>query len=196
MLRVEDLRVGTATPALRFDVAHGRCTGVWGHDAAHLQQIFDCLAGLRAPAGGRVLVDEFDTIRERDQARARMSVNLPRTADRVTTIAEHVAAIAAARGSLRSSVADTIGRLGADPSMRLTTASARAAAGLIGALIGDTSVIVLHEPFLALDESTRERAIAWIRALADAPVSIVMLSTAERDVRSVSHQVIDAGAGR
>lgn len=196
MLRVEDLRVGSANAALTFEVPGGRCVGVLGRDAVYLHQLSECLTGLRAPAGGRALVDEFDTIRDRDQARTRLSVCVPRAVDRVTTIGEHVGTIAAARRSLRASVAESLSRLGLDPRQRLTTGAARSAAALIGALIAETSAIVLHEPFTALDESTREKAIVWIRALADAPVSIVILSAAERDVRSVSHHVIDAGAGR
>lgn len=196
MLRVEALRAGAAAPALTFDVPHGKCIGVFGHDAAALQQISECLSGARVPVSGRVLVDDVDTSRNWNAARTRVSVYVPSATDRVTTAGEHVATIAAARGALRASVVDSMRRLGVNPHQPLTTGAAKAAAALVGALIADTSAIVLYEPFTALDASTRDKAILWIRELAESPVSIVMLSAIERDVRSVSHAVIDVGAGR
>lgn len=186
MLRVEGLPVSAGGPALTFDVPDGRCVGLLGRDATLLLHLAETLAGLRVPRAGRVLVDE----------RRHMSICLPRAVDPRTTLGEHVGTIAGARGLARKHVDEGIARLGLVRHLPLTTPAARAAAALLGALVAGTRVVVLHDPFADLDAAVRAKAIDWIRALAGSRTSIVITGADERDVRAVSHSVIDVEAGR
>ncbi|TAK15265.1 MAG: hypothetical protein EPO35_07950 [Acidobacteria bacterium] len=184
MLRVEGLPIRAGGPALTFDVADGRCVGLLGADVPALLRLAETLAGLRTPLVGRVWID------------GPASICLARAAHPRTTLGEHVGTIGAARGLTRSTVDEGIARLGLTGNMPLTTPSARAAAALLGALIAGRGVLVLHDPFANLDAGVRAKAIDWIRALAAAPTSIVITGADERDVRAVSHSVIEIEAGR
>ena len=195
MLRVEELSAGAADTPLTFDVAAGHCVGLLGRDATALRRIAEALGGMRPPAAGRVLIDTVDLLHN-EQRRSHVSVCLPRAAHRLTTLGEHLSTIASTRGRTRLPVADAIARLGLDPRARLTTAAAQSAAALLGALIAETSVAVLHDPFNGLTEAVRRNAIEWIHSLSNSRTSFVMTGTEERDVRSVSHSVIEIGARR
>jgi len=193
-LRVEGLPVG-GTSALTFDVKDGQCAGLLGRDLAALRDVTDAIGGLRVPGAGRILIDDRDILADRDRTLRETAVAIARAAHPSTTLGEHAGTIASARKT-RMTAADGIARLGLLPRMRLNTPAARAAASLIGALIADARVIVLHDPFRDLASDTREKAIAWIRSLAGSDVAVVITGSEERDVRAVSHLVIDVGAGR
>jgi len=195
VLRVEGLSAEAAEKPLTFDVAAGCCVGLLGRDLDALSRIARALSGLRQPSAGRVLIDTVDVHRD-EQSRSLISVCLPRAAHHATTIGEHLSTIASARGHARLSVADAIARLGVDPRARLNSAAARSAAALLAALITETSVAVLHDPFAGLTDTVRRNAIEWIRSLSDSRTSFVMTGTEERDVRSVSRLVIEIGARR
>jgi ABC-type multidrug transport system ATPase subunit len=192
MLLVEGVAAGGGT-TLTFEVAGGRSVGVLGRDLAGLLHLAECVSGLRAPSAGRVLIGDLDIHREPDRARSAIAVNLARAAHPLATLGEHLAPIAAAR-PLRAGVADGIARLGLTPRTRLDTKSARSAAALAAALMTSAQVVVLHDPFRDLDESTRTKAIDWIRSLAASPSSILITGDTERDVRAVSHAVLETGA--
>lgn len=195
MLRVDGVAIAAGAPALTFEVPDGRCVGLLGRDPATLRQWAETIAGLRAPVTGRILVDDLDSIRDATFT-TRISVCLPSAAHRLTTMAEHVGTIAAARGSVRAPLAESLARLGLHPKTRLTTPASKSAAALAAALVPDLPAIVLHDPFAALDDRTKRHAIDWIRTLGGSRVSIVITGTEERDVRAVSHDVIEIGAGR
>ncbi len=195
MLRVEGLTVAASGPALSFDAPAGQCTGLLGSDAAVLLRFSEAICGIRAPIAGRVLVGGADILSD-NRARSQLSVCLARATNRFTNIREHVAAVVAARGSLRLPAADGMSRLGVDPRARLDTSAARSAAALLAALIPAANVAVLHEPFAGMDTNVRQNAIDWIRSLSGTPAAIVIIGGEERDVRAVSHSVVSVGAGR
>ncbi len=196
MLRVEGLTGRPSGPTLTFDVPDGRCIGLLGRDEPVLRSVAELISGLRAPSHGHVFIDGLDTVRDASRTHALVTCTISRAAHRLTSVIEHVSAVAGGRGRLRTSVTDGIARLGLDAKMRLSSPAARSAASLVAALVPDASVIVLHDPFKDLDDDTRAKAIAWIRALGESRAAIVVTGTEERDVRAVSHTVIDLEAGR
>jgi ABC-type sugar transport system ATPase subunit len=194
MLRVEGLTIA-GSQALTFDVPNGRCVGLLGKDAAALRHVAECIGGIRLPAAGRVLIDDLDIQRDQDRARRRIAVGIARAAHALTSLGEHARTIAGTR-PVRVTAAAGIARLGLDPDLRLTTPAARAAAALTAALLPDATVVVLHDPFRNLETDVRVKAIDWIRSLAESGASLFVTGTEERDVRGVSHSVIEFGAGR
>ena len=195
MIDVDAVPLEPGGHALKFSVADGRCAGVLGAQEHLLARFAETLAGARAPIAGRILIDDVD-VRRSDGGGARISAYIPRAAHRLVTLGEHLSAVAAARGTMRFTPAQAIDRLGLNARTRLNTAAAQSSAALAAALMPESRLIVLHQPFAALDPAARHRAIDWIRAMAETPASIIVTGTAEGDVRAVSHQVIDAGAGR
>ena len=195
MLRGEGLVISAGTPALTFDVPDGRCLGFLSFDVSTLLHVAECAAGISAPFAGRVLVGDLDVVRDGDRARPRIAVGLARTAHRLTSLGEHAAAVARSRRT-RASAADGIARLGLDGRTRLDTPSAQAAAALVAALLPDAPAVVLHDPFRHLDDGVRSKAIEWIRSLPEFGTSVLVTGTEERDVRAVSHAVIELGGGR
>lgn len=196
MLRVEGLPTHIGGASLTFDVAESQCAGLLGRDLAVLLTLAENITGLRAPVTGRVLLDDIDTHRDRERARARIAVGLSRAAHPLTTLVEHAATVSATRAALRISVPAAIARLGLNAGTRLSTPAAKSAAALLAALLPDVGLVVLHDPFRGLDAGTRTNAIDWIRSLGSSRTSVVITGAEERDVRAVSHFVIDVGAGR
>lgn len=188
MLRVDGLVTAHGQAPLSFDLRAGTCVGLLGSDFGRLEAVAETIAGMRAPVAGRV-----------DIGSASVSIFLPRAAHRMTTLTEHVTTIASSMNRtwrLRLPVAAAISRLGVDPRMRLNTQASQSAAALIACLIPETDVAVLHDPFAGLNDAIRHNAIEWIRSLSGSATAIVVTGTQERDVRAVSHSVIEIGAGR
>lgn len=191
MLRVEAVTAGSAAP-LTFEIGAGRSVGVLSRDLAGLLHFAECAAGMRVPSSGRVLIGELDVHREPERARRLIAVNLSRASHPLSTLGEHLQPVVAAR-ALRGSVADGLARLGLASRMRLNTKQSQSAAALAAALIPNAQVVVLHDPFRHLDDATRTKAIEWIRSLTES-TSILITGDTERDVRAVSHSVLEPGA--
>lgn len=195
MLRVEGVPIADQT--LTFDASPGRCLGILYADRTRLETTAETLAGLRPPSAGRVTIDDLDTIRDAVRVRARVTIALPRVAAHTTSLTEHLSVVAAVRGPVRLTVAAACARLGVPGDLRLSTPRARAVAALIAALLPEkVGLVVLHEPFLDFDDATRTKAIDWIRALDSTSTAVVITSTRERDVRAVSHTVLELGGGK
>jgi ABC-type multidrug transport system ATPase subunit len=194
MLRVEGLvTAGLASP-LTFDVPNGRILGLLSADRDVLLRIAECVVGIRSPTSGRATIGDADTRSE--SARSSIAINLPRASHALTTLGEHLETIGRARRVLRVRPKDAAARLGLSYRLRLNNPSAKAAAALLAALLPESSLIVLHDPFCDVEEQVRTGAVEWIRSLAATPVSMLVTGTAERDVRAISHTVSDVGAVR
>jgi ABC-type multidrug transport system ATPase subunit len=195
VVRVDGVPLVGGGPALQFEIGDGRCAGLLGSDERTLAHFAHTMAGMRGPIAGRILIDDVDVWRESAQ-RSQTSVFLPCAAHRLLTLGEHLDTVARIRGSLRFTVAAAIERVGLSSNTRLDTPTARSAAALAAALIPDSRLVVLHQPFAGLDGSMRQRAVDWIRAMSNTRASIIVTGTAEGDVRAISHHVIEAGAAR
>jgi len=195
LLRVEGLAAGAGVNPLSFDVPAGRCVGLLNRDISALLRVVECACGIRRPFAGRVLIDDLDVAAEHDRMRPRIAVGLARAAHHLTSLGEHAAAVSGSRRT-RVSVKDGLARLGLDARTRLNTGAAKSAAALVAALMPDAPVVILHDPFRDLDEGTRVKGIDWIRSLSESNVSVLVTGAEERDVRAVSHSVIEIGAGR
>jgi ABC-type multidrug transport system ATPase subunit len=194
VLRAEGIAASSGVATLTFNVPDGRCVGLLGRDLGALLPLAECASGIRVPFAGRVLVDDFDVARDRDRAQPRIAVGLARAAHHLTSLGEHAAAVAGSRPT-RMTTAEGIARLGLDARTRLDTPAARSAAAVLAALLPDASVVILHDPFSHLDGNTRAKAIEWIRSLSESGAAVLVTGTEERDVRAVSHSVIELGGG-
>jgi ABC-type multidrug transport system ATPase subunit len=190
MLRVEGVPAIAGGPGFSFAVPAGASLGLLGVNAAVLQRFSETLAGLRMPLAGRVLINDLDSVRDCAGVRARVSMCMPRAAHARVTLLEHLRLIAAVRVKLRLPVADVLARLALDPHTRLTDPGARGAAALAGALLPDSSLVILHDPFAGLSEPTRRAAIEWIRSLAATSTAVITTGTDEGSVRAISQSVI------
>jgi ABC-type multidrug transport system ATPase subunit len=195
MLRVDGLAPFAGVNPLSFDVPAGRCAGLLSSDVHALLAIAECTCGIRIPFAGRVLIDDLDVARQRDRTQPQIAAGLARAAHHLTSLGEHAAAVSASRRT-RMPVTEGLARLGLDARTRLNTGPAKSAAALLAALLPAAPVVILHDPFRNLDDATRAKSIDWIRALSESSVSVLVTGTEERDVRAVSHSVIEFGASR
>lgn len=195
MLRVEALAVSAGDAPLSFEISNGQTLGLLGANTDGLLRVVEAIAGLRAAVAGNIRIDDLDVLRDSAAARALVSICLPRAANGGTSLRDHAGVVAASRRA-RLSARDGIARLGLDARLPLNAPAARSAAGLLAALIPDVPVVLLHEPFRDLADETRAKAIDWIRELGGSGTCVLITGREERDVRAVSHQVIETGAGR
>ncbi|MFC1627607.1 ATP-binding cassette domain-containing protein [Gemmatimonadota bacterium] len=78
MIRVEDLYKNygetVAVDGISFTAEPGRIFGLLGPNGAGKTTSIDCIAGVHKPTSGRILVGDFDIVRNARQAKAQMGV--------------------------------------------------------------------------------------------------------------------------
>ena len=147
-----------ALRGLTLDVAAGSLTAVIGPNGSGKSTLLRVVAGLIAPTAGSVAVGGVAPAA--GDGRVGLAFQQPRLVPWLT-VAENVALPLAARGTAsESAVAAALERVGLSASASLLPAQLSGGlaqrAGLARALITDPGVLLLDEPFSALDLLTRE----------------------------------------
>ncbi len=155
---------------LDLEVAAGSLTAVIGPNGCGKSTLLRLLAGLLRPTAGRVTVNGQPP--RAGDGRVGLAFQQPRLVPWLT-VAENVGLPLAAKGVLAAAraprVAAALARVGLGPSARLLPAQLSGGlaqrAGLARALITDPGVLLLDEPFSALDLLTREAFDSELEAL-------------------------------
>ena len=130
------------------------------------------LAGVEKPKSGRVIVEEIDLWREEVEARRRLAY-VPDHPELTpyATLREILTFVCRLRREAPSRVQETLERVGLEAmghrSVRELSQGQRRRAVLAAAWIGRPRVLLLDEPFEAMDRNIREEILAWIEALVE-----------------------------
>jgi sulfate/thiosulfate transport system ATP-binding protein len=187
------------------DVPRGSLTALLGPSGSGKSTLLRVIAGLEEPETGRVLIDDRDVTRTPPQRRGIGFVFQHYAAFRHMTVAQNVAFGLRVRrrpkSETQAKVRELLGLVhltgwaGSYPDS--LSGGQRQRMALARALAVEPSVLLLDEPFGALDARVREELRSWLRRLHDElHVTTVFVTHDQREAMEVSDQVVVLNEGR
>ncbi len=185
-----------ALGGVNLEIAAGSFTAVIGPNGCGKSTLLRLVAGLLEPTGGTVMVD--GSVPRPGDGRAGLGFQQPRlipwrtTIDNVALPLELAGVPAAERRARASEALDRVG-LTAAASLRPRELSGGMAqrAAIARALIGDPPVLLLDEPFSALDALTRETFNDELQRLwMDRPRTVVFVTHSVSEAVALADRVV------
>ena len=205
MIRITQLvKSFGATQALAgvgLDVARREAIGLVGPNGSGRTTLLRVVATLIAPSSGAVDIDGLDLVRNVYRLRPRIAhvADGPLGSDRMT-VAEYLrfALTARRREATREIIDQAIARTGLDAQARCDVLSAgmRQRVALCAALLARPDVLLLDDPFRALDAQSRSSFIEWIADAREGGAAILIATHVDDDVADVCTRVARFDAGR
>jgi sulfate/thiosulfate transport system ATP-binding protein len=195
----------TALDDVSVEVAPGSLTALLGPSGSGKSTLLRVIAGLEAPDAGSVLIEERDMTGRRPQDRGVGFVFQHYAAFKHMTVYQNVAFGLSIRkrprAEIRERVAELLDLVQLDglanryPSQ--LSGGQRQRMGLARALAVDPSVLLLDEPFGALDARVRTELRAWLRRLHDEThTTTVIVTHDQEEAMEVADEVVVMHRGR
>ncbi|HEY7440242.1 MAG TPA: ABC transporter ATP-binding protein [Acidimicrobiia bacterium] len=188
-------------------VERGEILGLLGPNGAGKTSLVSIVAGVRRADRGTVEVMGVDTVRAAERARRSVGYAPQETGVyHPLTVRQNLRFFARLAGFRRRALRDEIDRLGG--ALGLTTLMDRRALQLSGgerrrlhtaiALIGRPPLVLLDEPTVGADVTTRSELLAYVRTLADDGAAVVYSSHYLQEIETLgaSVAIIDRGSIR
>ena len=188
-----------------IDVTAGSLTALLGPSGSGKSTLLRVIAGLERPDAGRVLLDEADVTKLPPQRRGVGFVFQHYAAFRHMTVYENVAFGMRVRKRPKAEIKDRVGEL-----LKLVQLEAfgkrypaqlsggqRQRMGLARALAVDPAVLLLDEPFGALDARVRKELRVWLRRLHDETHTTTLIVTHDQEeAMDVADQIVLMNHGK
>ncbi|MFO7170862.1 MAG: ABC transporter ATP-binding protein [Chloroflexota bacterium] len=207
IIEIHELRVRygalTAVDGLSLQVRRGEVLGMLGPNGAGKTSTLACIEGLRRPDSGRVLVAGRDVAREPMAVKARLGVQLQKSALFVELSAVELVELYAAlygrfptrreaaalleRFGLGAKAKERPGRLSGGQQQRLALALA---------LVNDPQVVLLDEPTGALDPQARRAVWRLIEAMREEGRTVLLTTHSMEEAEALCDRVAIIDAGR
>ena len=195
----------TALDGVSVDVPTGSLTALLGPSGSGKSTLLRVIAGLEQPDKGEVLLDGEDVTRRPPQSRGVGFVFQHYAAFKHMTVWDNVAFGLTIRRRPRGEIEERVSEL--LDLVQLTGLSKRYPAqlsggqrqrmGLARALAVDPKVLLLDEPFGALDARVREELRLWLRRLHDEThTTTVIVTHDQEEAMEVADRVVVMHAGR
>ena len=195
----------TALEGISVDVAAGSLTALLGPSGSGKSTLLRVIAGLERPDGGRVCLEGRDVTDVPPQQRGVGFVFQHYAAFKHMTVRDNVAfglrIRRRPRAEIKQRVAELLdlvqlARLG-DRYPAQLSGGQRQRMGLARALAVDPKVLLLDEPFGALDARVRKELRAWLRRLHDETrTTTVIVTHDQEEAMEVADRVVVMNAGR
>ena len=195
----------TALDAVSVDVATGSLTALLGPSGSGKSTLLRVIAGLETPDAGSVVIAGDDMTRRSPQDRGVGFVFQHYAAFKHMTVWENVAfglrIRRRPRGEIRARVAELLALVQLEGLARRYPAQLsggqRQRMGLARALAVDPQVLLLDEPFGALDARVRSELRAWLRRLHDEThTTTVIVTHDQEEAMEVADEVVVMNRGR
>jgi len=194
----------TALEDVSIEVAAGSLTALLGPSGGGKSTLLRVIAGLERPDAGRVLIDGEDMTRRPAQKREVGFVFQHYAAFKHMTVRENVAFGLRIRKRPRNEIRDRVNEL--LDLVQLTGLAERYPAQLSGgqrqrmalarALAVEPKVLLLDEPFGALDARVRKELRAWLRRLHDeVHVTTIFVTHDQEEAMELADQIVLMNAG-
>jgi len=195
----------TALEGVSLEVPTGSLTALLGPSGSGKSTLLRVVAGLEQPDAGEVLIADEDVTEAAPQRRGVGFVFQHYAAFKHLTVYENVAFGLRIRHRPRAEIAERVGEL-----LRLVqlegfakrypaqlSGGQRQRMGLARALAVDPKVLLLDEPFGALDARVRKELRAWLRRLHDEThTTTVIVTHDQEEAMEVADRVALMNAGR
>jgi ABC-type multidrug transport system ATPase subunit len=181
-----------------LQAAAGECVGLVGPNGSGRSTLLKVLATLLRPSSGSLEVDGVDAARVPYEARRRL-IYVGDPVDLVVpghglTVREYLDFVASARrGRMsRTTIDDTLARAGLrdDADVDTLSAGTRRRVSLAAAFLLAPRVLLLDDPFAALDADARLTFSRWLCEVRDAGTTTIAALNDERDVRALCHRML------
>lgn len=199
------LRLGTQDLDLDCTFPQSRITAVVGASGSGKSTLLNLVAGFEKPTGGRVLIGSYD-MGERDPAERPISLifqdnNLFAHLDIVTNIGLGISPSLRLTQDDKARIASALERVGlAGFEKRLPSSMSggeRQRAALARALVRQRAVMLLDEPFAALDPGLRAGMAGLLKELQSENANTVLLVTHHPDdIRRLADAVVFLSDGK
>ena len=194
----------TALEDVSIEVAAGSLTALLGPSGGGKSTLLRVIAGLERPDAGRVLIEGEDMTRRPAQKREVGFVFQHYAAFKHMTVRENVAFGLRIRKRPRNEIRDRVNEL--LDLVQLTGLAERYPAQLSGgqrqrmalarALAVEPKVLLLDEPFGALDARVRKELRAWLRRLHDeVHVTTIFVTHDQEEAMELADQIVLMNAG-
>lgn len=195
----------TALDDVSLDVAGGSLTALLGPSGSGKSTLLRVIAGLEAPDAGSVQIGDEDMTRRSPQDRGVGFVFQHYAAFKHMTVHDNIAFGLEVRKRPRAEIAERVARL-----LELVqleglakryppqlSGGQRQRMGLARALAVDPKVLLLDEPFGALDARVRTELRAWLRRLHDEThTTTVIVTHDQEEAMEVADEVVVMNGGR
>jgi sulfate transport system ATP-binding protein len=195
----------SALDDVSIDVPAGSLTALLGPSGSGKSTLLRVIAGLEEPDFGRVLIEDRDVTQVRPQQRGIGFVFQHYAAFKHMTVRQNVAFGLEVRKRPKDEIRTKVDELlelvhlggWADSYPGNLSGGQRQRMALARALAVQPSVLLLDEPFGALDARVREELRSWLRRLHDElHVTTVFVTHDQREAMEVSDQVVVLNEGR
>jgi sulfate transport system ATP-binding protein len=195
----------TALDGVSVDVPTGSLTALLGPSGSGKSTLLRVIAGLEQPDAGQVLLDGEDVTRRQPQARGVGFVFQHYAAFKHMTVWDNVAFGLTIRRRPRNEIKQRVAELLdlvqlsglAKRYPAQLSGGQRQRMGLARALAVDPKVLLLDEPFGALDARVRKELRLWLRRLHDEThTTTVIVTHDQEEAMEVADRVVVMNAGR
>jgi sulfate/thiosulfate transport system ATP-binding protein len=195
----------TALDGVSVDVPTGSLTALLGPSGSGKSTLLRVIAGLEQPDAGEVLLDGEDVTRRQPQARGVGFVFQHYAAFKHMTVWDNVAFGLTIRWRPRNEIKERVSELLdlvqlsglAKRYPAQLSGGQRQRMGLARALAVDPKVLLLDEPFGALDARVRKELRLWLRRLHDEThTTTVIVTHDQEEAMEVADRVVVMNAGR
>ena len=195
----------TALDDVSVDIASGSLTALLGPSGSGKSTLLRVIAGLEQPDGGRVVLDGEDVTRVPPQRRGIGFVFQHYAAFKHLTVRENVAFGLRVRRRPKPEVAAKVDELLAVVGLEgfqgrypgQLSGGQRQRMALARALAIEPRVLLLDEPFGALDAKVRAELRAWLRRLHDeVHVTTVLVTHDQEEAMDVADRIVVINEGR
>ena len=191
MIELRDIDLqhpGFRLDGVNFTIPAGQYAVLMGRTGAGKTTLLEAIAGLRNPTRGRILLNRTDVTIATPAQRNIGYVPQDPTLFPMMTVRENLAFALTVRGQPRETIQNRVKELAGW--LDLETILDRRAVGLSGgesqrvalgrALAHRPPVLLLDEPFNAVDEETRDRLLTWLTILRDQRTTTILHVTHHR----------------
>jgi ABC-type multidrug transport system ATPase subunit len=189
----------TALAGVDLEIGQGECLAIAGPQGSGRTTLLRILATLVRPTSGRVEINGIDIAPDVFRVRPLVAyAGHERIDGNRLRVDEYLRLVASARKQPVSSAERIAALVGLDARAPIAALAAdvQPRLALAAALVAAPAVLLLDEPFRALDTGPRAGLAQWLRAARDGGTTIVISASAAEDASEVCQRVARLEAGR